>query len=142
MVLFSKDKILVPIDFSEKSLDALKETIEFADTLSNVHAVYVLKPLEATAPGVIWESVDTENRAETIQKLFDNYFPKSKYEALNFSIQQGDPAAEIVDFAEAEKMTLIVMPSRGRTGLSRFFMGSVAENVVRCAHCPVIVLRS
>lgn len=141
MALFSKDRILVPTDFSEKSLQALKETIAFAESLSNVYAVHVLKPLEATEPGIVWESVNDEKRAETIQKLFDEKFPSSEYEGLNFAIEAGDPAATIIDYAEQQKMDLIVMPSRGRSGISRFFMGSIAERVVRFAHCPVLVLK-
>ncbi|NJM96909.1 MAG: universal stress protein [Phormidesmis sp. RL_2_1] len=141
MVLFSKERILVPIDFSEKSLQALQETIDFAESTSNVYVVHVLKPLEATEPGVIWESVSDEKRTETIQKLFDEKFPSSEYAGLNFAIEVGDPTAEIIDHAETQKIDLIVMPSRGRTGISRFFMGSIAERVVRFAHCPVIVLK-
>lgn len=141
MALFSKDRILVPTDFSEKSLQALKETIAFAESLSNVYVVHVLRPLEATEPGIVWESVNDEKRAETIQKLFDEKFPRSEYEGLNFSIEAGDPTAKIIDYAEQQEMDLIVMPSRGRSGISRFFMGSIAERVVRFAHCPVLVLK-
>ncbi len=141
MVLFSKDRILVPTDFSEKSIQAIKETIAFADANTNVYIVHALKPLEATEPGVVWESVNNENRIKTILALFDETFPKSEYEGLNFEIKEGDPTSEIIDYAEEKKIGLIVMPSRGRTGISRFFMGSIAERVVRFAHCPVIVLK-
>ncbi|MGB3572962.1 MAG: universal stress protein [Phormidesmis sp.] len=141
MVLFAKELILVPIDFSEKSLQALTETISFAEANDNVYVVHVLKPLEATEPGVVWESVNTDKRKETILKLFDEKFPKSEYIGLNFTILEGDPTAEIIDYAEQQKIDLIVMPSRGRTGISRFFMGSIAERVVRFAHCPVLVLK-
>ncbi|MGD1898888.1 MAG: universal stress protein [Phormidesmis sp.] len=141
MALFSKDRILVPTDFSEKSLQAVKETIAFADNISNVYVVHVLRPLEATEPGVVWDSVDTDKRAATVQKLFDEKFPSSEYQGLSFAIESGDPTAEIIDYAEQQNIDLIVMPSRGRTGISRFFMGSIAERVVRFAHCPVLVLK-
>ncbi len=141
MALFSKDRILVPIDFSEKSLQALKETIAFAEDLSTVHALHVLKPLEAVDPGVVWDTVTDSKREATIKALFNETFPSSEYSDLNFSIEKGDPTAEIIDYAESQKISLIVMPSRGRTGISRFFMGSIAERVIRFAHCPVLVLR-
>ncbi|MGB3296888.1 MAG: universal stress protein, partial [Phormidesmis sp.] len=86
-------------------------------------------------------SVSTEKRKATIQQLFDKEFPRGQHEGLNFSIEMGDPTAEIIDYAEQENIGLIVMPSRGRTGISRFFMGSIAERVVRFAHCPVLVLK-
>lgn len=141
MVLFSKDRVLVPVDFSEKSLKALEETVVFAENLSAVHAIHVLKPLEAVDPGVVWETVNDEQRKEKVQALFEEKFPNSEYEGLTFSIEVGDPTAEIIDYAEKQQINLIVMPSRGRTGISRFFMGSTAERVIRFAHCPVLVLR-
>ena len=141
MVLFSKDKILVPTDFSEKSLQALEETIAFAEASSAVHVIHVLRPLEATEPGVVWESVTDEKRKANVEKLFAEKFGSSQYEGLNFAIEMGDPTSEIIDYAEKQQIDLIVMPSRGRSGISRFFMGSIAERVIRFAHCPVLVLR-
>lgn len=141
MVLFSQDRILVPTDFSEASLAALKETIAFAENSANVYALYVLKSLEVTEPGMIWDAVDSDQRRENVMTLFYENFPTETYPGLNFAIEEGDPSAEIIDYAEKHKMELIVMPSRGRTGVSRFFMGSTAERVVRLAHCPVLVLK-
>lgn len=141
MVLFSKDRILVPIDFSEASLSALTETINFADDNANVYALYVLKSLEATEPGMVWDAINSDQRKGNVMKLFAEKFPPETHVGLNFAIEEGDPSAEIIDYAEAQKMELIVMPSLGRTGVSRFFMGSTTERVVRLAHCPVLVIK-
>lgn len=141
MVLFSTDRILVPIDFSEESIAALKETIAFAKDNAKVYALHVLRPLEATEPGMIWDTVDGEQRRENVIQLYNEKFPLETYSGINVAIEEGDPSAEILDYAQTQKMELIVMPSRGRTGVSRFFMGSVAERVVRLAHCPVLVLK-
>lgn len=54
---------------------------------------------------------------------------------------RGVPSAEIRALAERDHVELIVMSSHGRTGLSRLLMGSVAENVLRHAKCPVLVLK-
>ncbi len=54
---------------------------------------------------------------------------------------EGDAAAEIVRFAEARKIGTIVMGSRGRTGLARLIMGSVARNVLVHAHSSVLIVR-
>ena len=51
------------------------------------------------------------------------------------------PATEIAKYAEEHHTDLIVLPSHGRTGLARLMIGSVAERVVRLAHCPVLVIR-
>jgi len=53
----------------------------------------------------------------------------------------GDPASAIVEAAEEENVDLIVLGTHGRTGLTRLLMGSVAENVVRKAKCPVLTVK-
>ena len=58
-----------------------------------------------------------------------------------FQVQFGDPGHGITDYAEEVGADVIVMPSHGRTGLRRLLIGSVAERVLRLAHCPVLVLR-
>jgi nucleotide-binding universal stress UspA family protein len=56
-------------------------------------------------------------------------------------LMSGDPAGNIVDAAIADRTELIVVSTHGRTGLRRFFVGSVAEHVVRHAPCSVLVTR-
>ena len=53
----------------------------------------------------------------------------------------GMPSQHIVDVASAKQVDLIVMATRGHTGLQRFLLGSVAEKVVRLALCPALVTR-
>ena len=53
----------------------------------------------------------------------------------------GEPAAEILEVARARGADLIVMGTHGRTGLEHALMGSIAERVVRRAHCPVLTVR-
>ena len=54
----------------------------------------------------------------------------------------GDPATEILRVAEEEAVDLIALSTHGRTGLSRWLFGSVAEKVFRAAHLPMLALRS
>ncbi len=54
----------------------------------------------------------------------------------------GSPATAIVHLAETEGVDMIVMPTHGRTGLLRLLMGSVAEEVVRKAKCPVLTVKA
>ena len=49
--------------------------------------------------------------------------------------------SEIIEFAEREKIDLIIMGTRGRTGFKKILLGSVASGVVNSAHCPVLVIR-
>ena len=55
---------------------------------------------------------------------------------------RGNPPAAITGFAEAIEADLIVMSTRGQSGLSRWLMGSVADRVVRGADVPVLLVRS
>src|SRR5438045_3155548 len=57
-------------------------------------------------------------------------------------LEEGQPAAEILHLARLSHADLIVMGTHGRQGLNRLFMGSVAENVMREARCPVLIVRS
>ena len=56
-------------------------------------------------------------------------------------IGHGNPAKEIVRFADEEKMDLIVMSTQGHSGWHNFLIGSVAEKVVRMATCPVFAVK-
>lgn len=140
MSLFSTEKVLVPLDFSDEAVKVLKETLEYVKDPSKIYALYVLPPLEATDPGVVWQTVDDATRIQKINEMFEKYFPEEIYQNINFVIEVGNPSSEIVDYAEGNNITLIVIPSSGKAGLSRFFMGSVSEKVVRFTRCPVLVI--
>ncbi|MBE9157657.1 universal stress protein [Nodosilinea sp. LEGE 06152] len=142
MTLFASDNVLVPIDFSEEADRALNKALaSFGDATTNIHVIHVLSSLEPTQPGMVWQTVDDQTRIDHIKALFHEKFAGQAYERIKFTVKIGNPSSEIIDYAEANAIDLIVISSRGRTGLSRFFLGSVAERVVRFARCPVLVLR-
>ncbi|MBW4656052.1 MAG: universal stress protein [Kaiparowitsia implicata GSE-PSE-MK54-09C] len=144
MSLFEKERILVPIDFSDISFDALREAIDFTADPTRVYVLHVVPHLEATDPGMIWqsESVSNDSRKEHVQQAFDSKMEEMGLSGVHFSTAIGDPSSEIIDYATTQGIDLIVLPSKGKTGIERFLLGSVAERVVRHAHCPVLVLRS
>ncbi|MEO1298579.1 MAG: universal stress protein [Cyanobacteria bacterium J06636_16] len=141
MTLFAGNHVLVPIDFSDKAQKALKDTLEFIGDPQKIHVVHVLSPLEATEPGVVWQTVDNQTRIDRVTEAFYERFPEDTYKQVKFTVAIGNPSSEILDYAKQNSIDLIVIPSSGRTGLSRFFLGSVAERVVRFSHCPVFVIR-
>ena len=141
MTLFTKEHVLVPMDFSDMAKQALAETLEFVGDPQKIHVLHVLSNLEATEPGVIWGTVNNENRIDHIHTLFNETFPDDAYRQMKFGVKVGDPSAEIIDYAEHNEIDLIIVASHGRSGIAKFFMGSVAERVVRFAHCAVLVLR-
>ncbi|MGB3494335.1 MAG: universal stress protein [Elainellaceae cyanobacterium] len=141
MVLFSKSQVLVPIDFSDEAFVALDEALSYVEGPSHLHAIHVLPRLEPTEPGLVWKTIDDQSRQDNVKKAFYAREDKPEYKDINFEIALGDPSSEIIDYAKANDISLIVIPSHGRTGIGRFLLGSVSERVIRFAHCPVLVLR-
>jgi nucleotide-binding universal stress UspA family protein len=136
-----KSCVIVPFDFSEEAEQALDSAQTFVASIGCLHVVHVLPTIELAEPGVIWETIDDEARRHHAEGAFRERFAKTPFEKVDFQVRFGDPGREIAAFAEKLNGELIVMPSHGRTGLSRLFIGSVAERVVRLAHCPVLILK-
>jgi len=141
MTLFAANNVLVPVDFSEEAQNALADTLEFVGDPSKLHAIHVLTPLEPMEPGVVWQTVDNQARIDKVTDAFYKRFSDEAYKKVKFTVAVGNPSSEIIDYAKQNNIDLIVIPSSGRTGLQRFFLGSVAERVVRFSHCPVLVIR-
>jgi nucleotide-binding universal stress UspA family protein len=134
--------VVVPVDFSEDAMAALATAREMVKDPTHLHVIHVLPLLEVTDPGVIWETIDDESRRKHAEKAL-----REELERLNVDkgvcmvVRFGDPGHEIVDYAEQVEAGLVVVSSHGRSGLRRLLLGSVAERVVRLAHCPVLVLK-
>jgi nucleotide-binding universal stress UspA family protein len=134
--------ILHPTDFSAASHYAL----ELAFSLARDHSARVIllnvveppfyggEPLMPipTLPDLRTEA---ENWFETLPK------PKGDIETKQV-IAEGDPVSQILRVAAEEHADFIVLGTHGRTGLSRLLMGSVAENVIRRATCPVLAVKT
>ncbi len=141
MTRFSEQPLIVPIDFSEESDGAIDMALEIADDATNITAIHVAAPLATLEPGVVWEMISDETRCEQLDKAFRMRYEDSKYASIHFEVRFGDPGNQITEYAKEVGSGLIVMPSHGRTGLAHLLIGSVAERVIRFAHCPVLVLR-
>jgi nucleotide-binding universal stress UspA family protein len=141
MKLFNTNKVLVPIDFSDESFKAQELTLEYLEDPSKLYLIYVLPLLNSGDPGVTWNNLTDKTRLNHVKRLLKDRFEQSEYQGINFEVKIGDPSSEIIDFAKNNNIDLIVIPSHGRKGIERFFLGSVAEKIVRFAHCPVLVLR-
>jgi len=136
-----KTNVVVPIDFSDESIAAVETALELVASPVRVHVIHVLPLLVASDPGIIWEAIDDESRRQHALAALRERLGAEAYQGVDIAIAVGDPGEEIVRFAESVNAELIVLPSHGRTGLKRLLIGSVAERVVRLAHCPVLVLK-
>jgi nucleotide-binding universal stress UspA family protein len=103
--------------------------------------VHVLQEVSTLEPTEAWHSIDTSNRIRHVGKIMRERLDESGYDKAVLEVLVGDPGHEIADLAVRQRADLIVLPSHGRTGIRRLLIGSVAERVVRLAHCPVLVLR-
>ena len=143
---FSLKNILVPIDFSEPSMEALKYSRALGvATGSVIHAIYVQEPsaIIADLNGIpVSVPPDCELATERGAAL-DELLAKEAPQGLVYTTASkiGYPADVIKDAAEASHADLIVISTHGRTGLKRLFFGSVTERVIHDAACPVLVLR-
>jgi nucleotide-binding universal stress UspA family protein len=136
-----RQKVVVPIDFSDDSFAALDTALDLVDDPKKVHVIYVLAVLEPAEPGVIWATIDEESRARHAEQALRERLADAKYQGVSMKIEFGDPGHEVAQFAQEQGADLIVLNSHGRTGIKRLLIGSVAERIVRLAHCPVLVLR-
>lgn len=136
-----KKNVIVPFDFSDQSIPAVDTALEIVESPSAIHVIHVLPTLEPTEPGVIWSSIDNSGRIHHAEDAIKKQLNAEKYQGLHVVVEIGDPGHEVSDYAKKVSADLIVLPSHGRTGISRLLIGSVAERIVRMAHCPVLVLR-
>jgi nucleotide-binding universal stress UspA family protein len=141
MAWFLKKSVLVPIDFSEESFDALDVGLQLVEDASQVTVMHVLQDLSPLEAGEVWGVIDPQTRLENVTKALRERLKDDKYAKVRVEVLLGDPAHGIANYAQQEKTELIVIPSHGRTGITRLLIGSTAERVVRLAHCPVLVLR-
>lgn len=136
-----KSTILFPTDYSPCSQAALKHAVELAKaTNSCLLAAYVAPP-DVSYLGVPSSSADVDSGQERLRlaSLVETSTDETPLE-YEHRVLVGDPVAEILDLAKRESASLIVMGTTGRSGLRRLLLGSVAEEVVRRAPCPVLTL--
>lgn len=139
-------KILVPTDFSDLSLKAFEAAAfyakEFNGKVTPFHAYIPLSEMDSfyysglglsgnVDYGLVEETVEAKLLESARQFLPDKYLEKPL-------LGVGNPAHSIAD--AAKEFDLVILTTHGRTGFSRFLMGSVSEKVLRLTHTPVLVV--
>ena len=142
MTGLSPKRTVVPIDFSDLSHQALDQAIEIAGADGEVLVIHVLTELSTMEPGNLYGTVTDEDRIKSAEEFLRKKLADDKYARVSVHAVVGDAGREITAFAERESADLIVIPSHGYGFVKHLLLGSVAERVVRLAHCPVLVLRS
>jgi len=134
--------ILHPTDFSERS--------EYAFRLANILArdydaqliVLHVAPTPIVAYGDGFIPITEPGQLDELKDKLQELAAQAVGIRAKPLLLEGDPAAEILLAAEQAECDLIIMGTHGRTGLGRILLGSVAEEIVRKAACPVLTVKT
>ncbi len=134
-------KILFPSDFSHTGDAALEMATSLArDAGATLLIVHVEERPIAYGGGEFYYGVD-EPATDDLRRMLEEVRPTDSNVPCEYRLIKGEPASAITELASEEQVDMIVMGTHGRTGVSRFLMGSVAESVVRQSSCPVLTYR-
>jgi nucleotide-binding universal stress UspA family protein len=137
------ETILLATDGSTASDGASEEAIDLAVQVeARLLVVSVLGGSSRRSEAATDAGSPTDSR-DSLTTEAQSIVQRAKAAGANatFLVWDGDPGEAIVAAAESENADLIVVGSHGRSGVSRFLIGSVSDYVVRHAHCPVMVVR-
>ena len=139
------ERILVPVDFSDCSLDALEYAAVVAQQAkASLLLLHVLEPVSYGLDFTLGHSRTREQVREAWTKRLEELASSLTvtHVPVESQLRGGLPADSILDSAQTLPCDLIVMGTHGRRGISHTISGSVAEAVLRKARCPVIAVRS
>jgi len=141
-------RILHPSDFSRASAAAFAKAVDLAATnraeLLVLHVMAPVMPMvgDGYVSPKLYEEIESSARAQA-QKQLDALVGKAKKAGVRAQafLVAGVPHEQITRAARSKRTDLVVIGTHGRTGLAKFFLGSVAGRVVSVAPCPVLTVR-
>ena len=143
------ERVLIPTDFSESSRHALKYAVDLNKLLGLTARLYLLHVLQdftefseyaLSPPSLPQLYVEfEENAAKRLEEMVSTLVPREV--CCDTYILHGVPFHEILQFAYRERIDLIVIGARGRTGIKNVLFGHTAEKVVKKSPCPVLSVR-
>jgi len=149
--MFKPKAILVPTDFSHPSDKALGEAIDIAKQYrAEIHLLHVI-PRDLDYMCSVDYCVDAgtvqqleeqalSGAAQSLQKQLQKFADARAVQVVT-EVRKGHPAEEILKAQEEKGIDLMVMAPLGRTGIEKFLLGSVTNNVVKRARCLVLLVR-
>jgi nucleotide-binding universal stress UspA family protein len=143
MIKFTR--ILHPTDFSDNSHHALRYACDLAERFNaELHVLNVIQTLAMVAPP--YDGMAGGDFYETLRRQVEEQMSGLPGSVQGFKgkvvreIREGRPFVEIIRYAKEREIDLIVMATHGRTGMEHLLIGSVAENTVRKADCPILTV--
>lgn len=133
--------IIVPIDFSEESLNGLKMAMLFSRKVQvNIHLVYVLHNVSESDKSDYAQELKMAE--QSFRKIIDDFKPKLGFGSdIDFQVRKGRIYQEIVSLANELPDSLITASTHGASGFQEFFIGSNAFRIISATEKPVITLR-
>lgn len=137
-------EILVPVDFSDHSREALRYALDFAQRFgSKVALIHVIEQVVypgdwVFAPVTVPQFVESQSD-DFVSRLRE--FAGAAGDAIIPVVKVGRPWQQVVEVANKRKSSMIITATHGYTGLKHVLLGSVAEKIVQHAHCPVLTIR-
>ncbi|MDA0336632.1 MAG: universal stress protein [bacterium] len=141
-------KILVAIDFSPAAVAAVRQEVSLAEAFDAELLLLHVLHVPAEAPGFyssrklgrkLFRNME-ESATGMMEEFVAKHLKKVK-QKFETRILPGLPGDELVRQAEKEKVDLVVIGTRGHSGLKRLLLGSVADHVIRACSCPVLSVR-
>lgn len=138
-------KIVIPVDLDKNTEKVVDYALMIARALEAeivlFHAVEFIAMGEMALGNLSYDDINTNRKKSAEQHLEDLANSISeKYKKCRSVVTIGDTVDEILDFAKKEESGLIIMGTHGKRGLEKILLGSVAERVLKNAHCPVLVM--
>ncbi len=138
-------RILIAVDGSEHSYKAVRYGCAIGPPLdAEVIILHVVPMLVSATP---YHDVSSDQPFLALQKVGEDILARAKKVSESCScpvvdlIDHGDPARRIIDIAEERSIDLIIIGSRGISGLKRLLVGSTSDKVANQASCPVMIVR-
>ncbi|NNF04793.1 MAG: universal stress protein, partial [Rhodothermales bacterium] len=142
-------KVLIPTDFSDCARNALAHALyltkRYDGEIHLLHAVELPTIAVTDMPPDMFD-IEEERALERMEDLLEEHaVHQARTSRVHTAVRPGkptEPAAEVIlDYAEDAEIDMIVMGTHGRRGARRLLLGSVAEQVIRGAECPVFAVR-
>lgn len=146
------EKIMIPLDGSELAecvmphLDALLD--DSKEMIKEVVLIAVVKPLISynsqyyIDPEIVKESESAKvaSAREYLDRIAENF--KDKAQRIRTEILVGPVTELLIDYAEENSIDLVIIATHGRSGVTRWVMGSVADKILKSINAPVLMIRS
>ncbi len=144
MALLPASRVVIPLDLSPFSLQALDRVREVITEVEALHVITVLPELAPHELGAAWGTVDDTSRIASVRELLHQELDERDLRGAHTHVivDSGNPGRHVTRIARELGAELILLTSHGRTGIAHLTLGSVAERVVRTAACPVLVIKN